>query len=59
MRFEIRKSSNNKFYWVFIAGNNEVVCTSQILKSKQAAKKSIRAAKKAWRAKIVDKSLWQ
>ena len=57
MKYEIRKSKNGKFYWVFIASNGEVVCTSQILKRKQSARKSIKAAKKGWRAGVVDKTL--
>lgn len=57
MKFEIRKSSNGKFYWVLIARNGEVLCTSQILKRKQSARKSIKAAKKSLFAPVIDKTL--
>lgn len=57
MKFEIRVSKNGKYYWVLIARNGEVLCTSQILKRKQNARKSIRAAKKAMFAPVIDKTL--
>lgn len=57
MKYEIRKSSNGKFYWVFIARNGEVVCTSQLLKTKQAARKGLRSNKRSRFAPIIDKTL--
>lgn len=45
-KFEIRIATNRtQWYWVYIAKNGEVLCTSEMLESKQAARKGIRSAK--------------
>jgi hypothetical protein len=57
-RFEIKKSSNNQFYFVLIAPNNEPIATSEMYKEKDGCKNGIAAVKKyAPTAPIVDKTL--
>ena len=48
MKFEIKRSivrndNLDEWYWVLKGGNGEVMCTSEMLSSKQACKKSIRS----------------
>ena len=57
MKFEIRVSTDERFYWVFIARNGEIVCTSQLYTSKQAARKGIRSVKRCRFVNILDKTL--
>ena len=52
--FEIKKSRNHKFYFVFKAGNGEIVVTSEMYESKQSAKKGISALKKCFFASVKD-----
>jgi len=54
--FEIKKSKNGQFYFVFKAGNGEIVCTSEMYASKQSCKKGIRALKKCFFASVKDNS---
>jgi hypothetical protein len=54
--FEIKKSRNHKFYFVFKAGNGEIVVTSEMYESKQSAKKGISALKKCFFASVMDNS---
>lgn len=42
-RFEIKQSVRNEPYWVLIAGNGEIVATSEMYTSEQACKDSITA----------------
>ncbi|WP_288867897.1 YegP family protein [uncultured Parvimonas sp.] len=45
MYFVIRKSSNDQYYFVIKAENNEVVATSETYYSKYSAKKTIESIK--------------
>jgi uncharacterized protein YegP (UPF0339 family) len=63
MKFEILRSKgiqHNKldeyYYFVLIAGNGEIIATSEMYNSKQAAKKGIAAVRKCLFAKVVDNS---
>lgn len=48
MHFIIMKTEDgSEFYFVLRAANNKVVVTSETYKTKQAAKKGIRAVKRA------------
>lgn len=56
-RFEIKGSTNDKFYFVLIAPNNEVIAKSEMYENKDGCKKGITAVKKyASTAPIVDKT---
>lgn len=50
-----RTKDTSEYYFVLRAGNNKVVATSETYKTKQAARKGIRAVKRAslW-SKVVD-----
>jgi len=57
-KFKIRIASNRiQWYWVYIAGNGEVLCTSELYNSKQAALKGIRSAKLCIFAPVYDMSV--
>jgi uncharacterized protein YegP (UPF0339 family) len=55
MKFVIKKSKNGR-YWYFIlkARNSEIVATSEMYNSKQAAKKGINAVRKSLFAGVED-----
>ncbi len=55
-KFEIKKSSNDKFFFVLKSkGNSEVIATSEMYESKQGCKIGIAAVKRdASNAEIVD-----
>ncbi|QRN82976.1 DUF1508 domain-containing protein [Chloroflexota bacterium] len=56
-KFEIRRASNNQYYWVFVAANGEDICNSETYTAKQSAINSITLVKeKAKTAPIIDKS---
>jgi hypothetical protein len=56
-RFEIKKSTNNQYYFVLIAPNNEVIAQSEMYEEKGSCKDSIASVKKyAPTAPIVDKT---
>jgi uncharacterized protein YegP (UPF0339 family) len=57
-RFEIKRSTNNQFYFVIIAPNNKDIGTSEMYTTKDACKDGIQAVKK-WvpTAPIVDKTI--
>lgn len=44
-KFEISKSSNDKYYFVLKAGNGEVIATSQMYSTKESCKKGIQSVK--------------
>lgn len=44
-KFEILKTKNKQFYFVFKSTNGEVLLTSETYKSKQSCKKAIKAIK--------------
>lgn len=44
--FEIRKSSNDKFYFVLQAENNEIIATSEMYEQKASALNGIEAVKR-------------
>ena len=56
MKFEILKSVDHQFYFVFKAGNGEIVCTSEMYKSKQSCIKGIKSLKWCCFSKIIDKT---
>ena len=56
-QFEIRKASNEQFFWVFQGNNNEVICTSETYRRKDSATNSIQVVKtQAASASINDRS---
>ena len=56
-RFELKKSSNGKFRWNLLAANGQVIATSQMYESKQAAQNGIRSVRKsAADAELVDET---
>lgn len=58
-QFEIRKSTNGQYYWVFQANNNEVICQSETYLSKANAQNSINIVKQqAPHANTIDKAGW-
>ena len=57
MKFVIRKSKNEKFYFVLKARNGEVIAVSEMYESKQGCKKGIRAVRKMLFAPVVDETL--
>jgi len=58
MKFEIMIASNRtQYYWVLIAKNGEVLCTSEMYNSKQSAMKGIRAVRKCLFAPVYDMSV--
>lgn len=57
-KFEIKIANNRvQWYWIYIAGNGEVLCTSECYNSKQAARKGIRSAKLCMFAPVYDVSV--
>jgi len=44
-QFEIRRATNNQYYWVFQGNNNEVICQSETYPSKTNAMNSIQVVK--------------
>ncbi len=56
-QFEIRKSTNGQYYWVFQGSNNEVICQSETYYAKDSAKNSIQVIKtQSPSASVVDKA---
>lgn len=54
-RFEIRRSSDNQYYFVLLAPNGEVIATSEMYTSKQGCKSGIESVKRnAPKADIID-----
>lgn len=45
MWFDIKKSSNGKYWWRVVGGNSEILCHSQEYESKASAKHAIRVIK--------------
>lgn len=45
-KFEIKKSSNEKFYFNLHASNGEIIATSEMYNSKQSCKGGIEAVKR-------------
>ena len=57
MKFEIRIAKNRvQWYWVLIAKNGKVLCTSEMYNSKQSARTGIRSAKLCLLAPVYDVS---
>jgi uncharacterized protein YegP (UPF0339 family) len=56
-QFEIRRASNQQYYWVFQANNNEVVATSETYVAKASAQNAINVIKaQAAGASVLDRS---
>lgn len=45
-KFEIKMSTNDKFYWIYVAANGETICRSEMYTSKQSAKNGIEVVMK-------------
>jgi uncharacterized protein YegP (UPF0339 family) len=57
-RFQIKKSSDGKFYFVLIAPNNEVIAQSEMYESMDSCKNGIESVKRyAPTAPIEDKTM--
>lgn len=57
MKYEIKLSASNEFYFVLKARNGEIVATSEMYKTKESCKKGITSVKRNWFAKVVDLTL--
>ena len=56
-QFEIRRSTNYQYYWVFQANNNEIIATSETYTTKQSARGAIDVIKQqAAGASVLDKA---
>jgi uncharacterized protein len=44
-KFVLKRSSNGKFYFNLLAGNNEIIATSEMYESKAAAHKGIESVR--------------
>ncbi len=56
-RFEMHKSKDNKYFFVLIAPNNEIICISETYNEKQSCSDGIKSVKKyALSALIEDKT---
>ena len=54
-KFELKKSANGQFHFNLKAGNGEIIATSEMYNSKDAAKNGIESVKKnAPTAEVVD-----
>ncbi|MEQ1737512.1 MAG: YegP family protein [Rhodoglobus sp.] len=54
-KFELKKSSNGQFHFNLKAGNGEIIATSEMYNSKDAAKNGIESVKNnAADAEVVD-----
>lgn len=47
-RVEIHKGESGGWWWRVVAKNNRVLCHSQMYKTRRAAQKGIKAAKRAF-----------
>lgn len=57
MYFTIRKNKDGKFWWRAVGDNNEVMASSQLLKSKQSCKDAIATIRtEAKTARVLDKT---
>lgn len=57
MYFVIRKNKDGKFWWRGVGNNNEIMCASQLMTSKQSCLDSIATVKAEARAgEIKDKT---
>jgi len=57
MRFVVRKASNAQYYFNIVAGNNEVVATSETYHQKASALSTIQSIKgSAGGAEVVDQT---
>jgi len=45
-KFEIKRAKNGEYYFNLLAGNNEVILTSEMYKAKASAKNGIESVKK-------------
>jgi uncharacterized protein YegP (UPF0339 family) len=45
MRFEICRSTNNRFYWVIVGANGEVMAQSETMVAKASSESAIRSVK--------------
>lgn len=57
MKFKIKLSDDDKFYFVLIARNGKVIATSEMYETKQSCKKGIRAVKKSIFANVEDETV--
>lgn len=46
MKFLIKKTTDDQFYFLMVAGNGEVVMTSESYTTKQSCKKTIKSIKR-------------
>lgn len=54
MKFQIKKSSNGKYYFLLRARNGEVIATSEMYATKQACRKGVSSVKLSLFAQVVD-----
>lgn len=57
-KFVIKQSVFSKkkvryYWWVYVAPNGEIVCSSQVLGSRAACKKGIRSVKRGFMSRVV------
>lgn len=58
MKFKIKRSTDNQFYFVLIARNGQVVLTSETYTRKAACRKAITSlVKQVWKSIIVDETV--
>lgn len=57
MRFVLRRNSAGHYWWRAVGDNNEILCASELMTSKQACLNGINVVKAgAARAPIIDKT---
>jgi uncharacterized protein YegP (UPF0339 family) len=57
MKYQIKKSKDNQFFFVLIARNGEIVATSETYQTQQGALKGIRAVKRSLFAPVIRYSI--
>jgi uncharacterized protein YegP (UPF0339 family) len=48
-------ANNQRWWWNFVAPNGEIVCTSEMLSTKQACRKAIKSVKRGFLARVIVK----
>ncbi len=56
-KFVIKKSKNDQFVFNLVAGNGQVICTSETYKAIDSAKNGIESVKKNCMAEIEDQTV--
>jgi uncharacterized protein YegP (UPF0339 family) len=55
-KFIVNTAADGRPYWVLVAANGEILCTSETYESGEMARKGIRAARRAARfAPVIDR----